>query len=935
MAEPSPKEESPPTNFLCKLLSFKVPFQMPTCPSIVDTVLREKLGILSPKEIYIPGPEHDNCTLQTEKYYMQGKQKSKEKNRRKPEKDGHEAHAHCVDGEHASHSHIPTDQGHTRIHEEGHSHGENLENPRGSPLGHSDEHGHLKNSHAHCSKSDLPSHYSVKSSGEIHPIQENYRGCLNANCVLTSITHDSSTGGVSNHPNVDFCPPHGEDRSEGCLPKKSSSHESHGEGSSTDTFKKCTEDHGCCAPGSQSHDLHDENPRKSSEGSCSTLHSSLNLGLSRSSLIDCDRASTSRDLSEKIGNERCHKGSYLHEAVGGSFTHSDQTNGHIHDHTHDRKHCAPHSHSHKPPNLAMASPSKVEYLFGALVQSHHTPDHTHGHNCCTPHTHSHKLHEAPKVPSSKAEYLFGALVPPPPMYSSPSTPVPEYLVYKPKPPNKAFVSPAGIGPIKWNRPGKNTMNQAPIKHSGSAKVGAPEAQRILVGLPIQEVEINNINKDTNTNQIHAGQEISKQKFTETREFEDSLPRPEICEDIATRPSGTTPGQSCDLRNATLERPLNKASVRAENSEQGNTGSIVTKECKQEDVLNVHRSNVSSESPKNQQSDAGLPQPTLILPPTLNSSAGFSGFLWHDEPGFLDKEVLEEQYKKSQVLMRLMPEGYVQSPYIPSKGSNNAERVETPVEPSVGALEIKYSRSTWESFEFLLVDYRVICLIDDSLSMAGRSWLLALEIVPQIAFLCAKVSGAEGADIRFVNNLLGKTDQVGLDPKDVRTTEKARNLFPRTPEGKKNLMGLELNKILNPYVRRWKQHGLNEEKPVDVIILTASSPSDYNFYVKSVVDITKELDKLGAPPAQICIQLFQISKAPAVTNDLKKLREDLMRKCTGRKIFSTFLWNEQVEAEAWSAHLVLDRVRKMVDRMIFAAPTKSIAGNKVPSCKCCT
>lgn len=490
--------------------------------------------------------------------------------------------------------------------------------------------------------------------------------------------------------------------------------------------------------------------------------------------------------------------------------------------------------------------------------------------------------------------------------------------------------------MKWNRRGENTTNQAPIKQAGSGKVGASEAQRSQAGSPREEAEFKNIFKDNNKNQIHVGQETSRQESTETREIENGLPRLEICEDIDTRPSGTTLRQSCNLKNATLERPVNKASVWAENPERGNTGRIEARQCKQEDVLNVHRSKVSSDSPKNQQSDAKLPRPTHVLPPTLNSSPGFSGFLWHDESGFLDKNVLEEQYKKSRVLMGLGPEGYVQSPDIPSNMGNSAEREETPVEPSVGGLETMDSNPTWESFEFLLTDYRVICLVDDSLSMAGRPWLLALEIVPQIALLCAKYSGAEGADIRFVNNLSGKTDQVGLDPRDVRTTEKARNLFPRTPEGRKNRMGLELNKILSPYVRRWKQHGFNnEEKPIDIIILTASSPSDYNFCVKSVVDITKELDKLGAPPAQLCIQFFQISKAPTVTNELKELSEELMRKCTGRKIVSTFLWNEQVEAEAWSAHVVLDCVRKMVDRKIFAAPTKSIAGNKVPSCKCCT
>lgn len=160
MAEPSPKEEPPPTTFLCNLVS-KVSFQMPTCPSIVDTVLREKLGILSPKEIYIPGPEHDNCTLHTEK------------DRKNREKDGHGAHVHSVRGKFASYSHMthkPTSQGHIHVHEEGNTYDENLENPISSPspLRSSDEHDCLGKSHAHCCKLGSLSHYSGKSSGEIH-----------------------------------------------------------------------------------------------------------------------------------------------------------------------------------------------------------------------------------------------------------------------------------------------------------------------------------------------------------------------------------------------------------------------------------------------------------------------------------------------------------------------------------------------------------------------------------------------------------------------------------------------------------------------------------------------------------------------------------------------------------------------------------------------
>lgn len=712
------------------------------------------------------------------------------------------------------------------------------------------------------------------------------RGCFNKNSISTTINHDASIGNSPINSNVDFFPPYVEVRPEGNLAKILDLHDCQGEGSSSNHFAKCTERRDCCMSGLHTHDFLDEKSLNSSEAGCPTLHSSENTGTSRYSLKDDESAPSSIGSPNKIRPEGHRTGSNLHGSVGGEFTHIYQTNGHIHDHTHD---------------------------------------HTHDHKYRTPH--SLRPPKFPGEPPSKAEYLFGALVPHPPTYSSPQTPIPEHLVYKPEPPKKAFISPAGIGLISWNRPRKS-------KQGSLGNVSAPESRRVQIGLPMRTVQ--GILWNADTNQANVTQEISGQESTEPGEAEDGLSRPEILENVVTNPICTAPRQPCDASHAIPEKALKTTSVRFENSEEGNLERIDPKspvptkkllrqvrfdesETRQEEVITAHR----------------LPQPTHILPPTLNSSPGFSGFLWHDETGFLNKKVLEERYQTTQVLTQLLPKGYVQSRDRPSKAVDSAEQVRSPVEHSTDTLEAERPNLAWESFEFLLTDYRIVCLVDDSLSMSGPPWLLASEIVPQIAPLCAKYSCAEGADIRFVNSHFGKTDQAGLDPRDVRTTEKASNLFPRTPEGKKNPMGLELNKILSPYVRRWKQHGFCEEKPVDVIILTASAPSDYKVCVKSITDITKELDRLGAPPAQICIQFFQLSNVPAVTNDLKRLSEELIQKCAGRKIVGTFLWNEQVEVEAWSAHVILDCVRKTVDRKIFAAPTKTITGSKVPSCKCCT
>lgn len=422
MATPSSKEGPSTINFLRKFVPH-VLFLMPSCLSIVDTILREKLGISSPKEIYIPGPEHDNCTLQTDKYYTHGKQESKEKDGRKQEKDGEGAHTQYAGGECASYSHAPSKQGN--------SHSRNS-NPTCPPLRRSDEHGWLKNPHAYCCKSGSSSHdskhsRSIMSLEVIHASQVHERGCLNKNCVLTSSNHDFSTGTSPEHLNVDYCSPHEEIHLYDCQ----------GKGSSSNPFTKSTERHDCCALGPQSHDLHDENSWKSSDGDYPTLYSSLNRDPSRSSLRDYDSAPSSRDSSKKTRQGGCHTEPISHESSEERSTHSYQTNGHINDQTHD---------------------------------------HTHDHKCSKAHSHIQTSPNTAKTPSSKARHLFGALVPPSPTHSSTSTPVPENLIYKLEPVKKDFISLVGIGPTRWNRSGKSIRNQGSTKQSSSGKVSAPRTQ---------------------------------------------------------------------------------------------------------------------------------------------------------------------------------------------------------------------------------------------------------------------------------------------------------------------------------------------------------------------------------------------------------------------------------------------------------------------------
>lgn len=299
-------------------------------------------------------------------------------------------------------------------------------------------------------------------------------------------------------------------RSEGCLLKNSDSHDCHGEGSSTDPFAKCSERHNCCASGSHSHDLQEENSWISSEGDFPTPHSLENRGTSRSSLKDCDSVPSSIDSPKK-------------------------TNYHIDDHTHH--------HAHDP-------------------------------KCYTPHLHSHKPPKTPTKLPSKAEYVFGVLVPPPPTYSSPYTSIPTHLLYKAEPPKKAFLSSAGIGSINWTRPGEGVTNQSSARQGSPGNVSLPEAQRVQVGLTRREIPIRETLEKADLKQAaNVSQEISRQESTEMIEFENGLSRPEIHEDIVTKPIGTTPRQPCDPSHAPVKQDVKKSSVRSENSEHGNSERI--------------------------------------------------------------------------------------------------------------------------------------------------------------------------------------------------------------------------------------------------------------------------------------------------------------------------------------------------------------------------
>lgn len=181
----------------------------------------------------------------------------------------------------------------------------------------------------------------------------------------------------------------------------------------------------------------------------------------------------------------------------------------------------------------------------------------------------------------------------------------------------------------------------------------------------------------------------------------------------------------------------------------------------------------------------------------------------------------------------------------------------------------------------LSSFDTVFLIDDSGSMAGRSWRETAKALEAITPVCV-ARDADGIDIYFLNEKDNSWYHNVTSPATV--TE----IFSSVRPGGGTPTGQRLNQILKPYLARFSANP-DGTKPLNIIVITDGEPSDD---VESpIIQAAKKLDKFDAPAWQVGIQFFQVGREPGAREHLKQLDDDLEEIAGGelRDIVDTVPW----------------------------------------------
>ena len=209
----------------------------------------------------------------------------------------------------------------------------------------------------------------------------------------------------------------------------------------------------------------------------------------------------------------------------------------------------------------------------------------------------------------------------------------------------------------------------------------------------------------------------------------------------------------------------------------------------------------------------------------------------------------------------------------------------------------------------LATFDTVFLIDDSGSMAGRSWRETAAALAAIAPLCV-ARDADGIDLHFLNRA-DAPHFAGLT-----TARQVRRVFETVAPRGITPTGTRLNALLQPYLRRLQRApgGAEAVKPLNVIVVTDGAPSDD---VESVViRVAKTLERLDAPAWQVGVQFVQVGNEPGAREALRELDDGLLEMGCPRDIVDTVPWCGAHDGELSADKLlkvVLGSVNRRLDR----------------------
>lgn len=252
-----------------------------------------------------------------------------------------------------------------------------------------------------------------------------------------------------------------------------------------------------------------------------------------------------------------------------------------------------------------------------------------------------------------------------------------------------------------------------------------------------------------------------------------------------------------------------------------------------------------------------------------------------------------------------PPAYTASPS-PSASTSHLSVGRRGASPSPSLASIT---SAEDKYAFLST-FDTVFVIDDSGSMAGRSWREVRDVLSAIAPICTS-HDPDGIDVYFLNHKSGAAGSAYQAPDgytNIRDPAQVQSLFQSVRPGGATFTGTRLQKILDPYLASIARRpgSMDTVKPVNIIVITDGCPSDDPEGI--IVQNARRLDQLEAPPHQVGIQFFQVGTEFGATAALTALDDDLARNKI-RDMVDTVTWSST--ASDGSKSLSADGILKVV------------------------
>ncbi|KAF7558350.1 hypothetical protein G7046_g5820 [Stylonectria norvegica] len=251
-----------------------------------------------------------------------------------------------------------------------------------------------------------------------------------------------------------------------------------------------------------------------------------------------------------------------------------------------------------------------------------------------------------------------------------------------------------------------------------------------------------------------------------------------------------------------------------------------------------------------------------------------------------------------------PPAYSASPLTTESGPSSLNPNGPSTRRGVSPVPSIASVTTAEDKYAFLSTFDTVFVIDDSGSMAGRSWREVRDALRAITPICTS-HDADGIDVFFLNHTSSSSSGGYAN---IRDAAQVQRLFDSVSPRGATPTGSRLHSILKPYVASLarKPDAMESIKPVNIIVITDGCPTDDPESI--IVQHAKKLDKLEAPPYQVGIQFFQVGSEPGATRALRELDDDLADQGI-RDIVDTVTWD--AAGASRGCDLTADSILKVV------------------------